>query len=201
MPPIPIKVVIVGDVGCGKSALVQTYTSTEHPVDHVNESPFSILTKVAGIGGDICSISMWDTSGDEEMDRLRPLSYAQADIFFLCFSIVQPESYESARAKWAREVEFHSPGTPIVLVGLMADLRSDASIKARLAERQLAPIQAEQGHVKPLCMLDARLYTFTKFSVSFRALRGNCKRVATSSVQHSLRVVLVMPLRRPSRLR
>jgi len=81
------------------------------------------------------------------MDRLRPLSYAQADIFFLCFSVIQPESYESVRRKWAREVEFHAPGTPTVLVGLMADLRLDESIRTRLAEKKLSPIMEEQGQV------------------------------------------------------
>mmetsp|Transcript_13774 Transcript_13774/g.16398 ORF Transcript_13774/g.16398 Transcript_13774/m.16398 type:complete len:257 (+) Transcript_13774:224-994(+) len=147
--PIPIKIVVVGDVGTGKTSLVQTYLSGEFPDDQIqdNLSPFTVLqSKVTGIQGEMCSISLWDTSSNEEMDRLRPLSYAQTDLFILCFSIVQPESYESIRAKWSREMNFHAHETPIVLMGLMSDLRSDESIKTRLADRQLAPIVEEQGH-------------------------------------------------------
>lgn len=145
--PIPIKVVLVGDNGTGKSSLAQTYSAGEFPDEQLNNlSPFTILdTKLTGIQGETCSVSLWDTASNEEMDRLRPLSYCQSDLFFLCFSIVQPESYESIRAKWAREIRFHARDTPIVLIGLMADLRSDETIKSRLAERQLAPIVTEQG--------------------------------------------------------
>jgi len=147
--PIPIKAVIVGDNGTGKSSLAHTYCDGEFPDDHVRDAaPFTVLkSKSTGIQGELCSICLWDTAADEDMDRLRPLCYAQTDVFFLCFSIVQPESYESIRAKWAREIAFHAHQTPTVLVGLMADLRSDESIAARLAERELAPIYPQQGEV------------------------------------------------------
>lgn len=147
--PIPIKAVIVGDNATGKSSLAQTYCDGEFPDDQVRDAaPFTVLnSKSTGIQGELCSLSLWDTAADEEMDRLRPLSYTQSDVFFLCFSIVQPESYESIRAKWAREIAFHAHQTPTVLIGLMADLRSDETLVARLAERELAPIYPQQGEV------------------------------------------------------
>ncbi len=37
---------------------------------------------------------------NQEYDRLRPLSYANANVFLLCFSIVNPVSYQNITAKW-----------------------------------------------------------------------------------------------------
>ena len=38
-------------------------------------------------------------SGQEDYDRLRPLSYPQTDVFLVCFSVVSPSSFENVREK------------------------------------------------------------------------------------------------------
>ena len=40
-------------------------------------------------------LNLFDTAGQEEYDRLRPLAYVDTDIFLLCFSVVNLESLEN----------------------------------------------------------------------------------------------------------
>jgi Ras-related C3 botulinum toxin substrate 1 len=89
-----------------------------------------------------------DTAGQEDYDRLRPLSYPQTDVFLLCFSIISPSSFENVSAKWYPEVSHHCPNTPILLVGTKLDLREDKETIERLREKGLAPITYEQGMAK-----------------------------------------------------
>ncbi|KAJ3195592.1 Rho GTPase protein rac1, partial [Entophlyctis luteolus] len=91
------------------------------------------------------NLVLWDTAGQEDYDRLRPLSYPQTDVFLICFSLVNPSSFENVKAKWYPEVSHHSPGSPVILVGTKLDLRDDREIVQRLAIHRMAPIQYQQG--------------------------------------------------------
>jgi GTPase SAR1 family protein len=51
------------------------------------------------VDGKIISLGLWDTAGQEDYDRLRPLSYPQTDVFLICFSLVSPPSYENVKTK------------------------------------------------------------------------------------------------------
>lgn len=51
------------------------------------------------IGGEPYTLGLFDTAGQEDYDRLRPLSYPQTDVFLICFSVVAPASFENVREK------------------------------------------------------------------------------------------------------
>ena len=44
-------------------------------------------------------LALWDTAGQEEYDRLRPLSYPETDLLFVCFAIDCPNSLENVLDK------------------------------------------------------------------------------------------------------
>lgn len=50
-------------------------------------------------------LALWDTAGQEDYDRLRPLSYPDTDVILMCFSIDSPDSLENIPEKWTPEVE------------------------------------------------------------------------------------------------
>ena len=49
-------------------------------------------------------LALWDTAGQEDYDRLRPLSYPDTDVILMCFSIDNPDSLENIPEKWTPEV-------------------------------------------------------------------------------------------------
>ena len=51
------------------------------------------------IAGEPFTLCLFDTAGQEDYDRLRPLSYPQTNVFLICFSVVFPESFENVKEK------------------------------------------------------------------------------------------------------
>ncbi len=71
-----------------------------------------------------------------DYDRLRPLSYPQTDVFLVCYSVVNPASFDNVRAKWSPEIKHNNPDTPVVLVGTKLDLRDDKHTIEKLLVRE-----------------------------------------------------------------
>ena len=66
------------------------------------------------------------------------------DVFLICFSLVNPASFENVRAKWYPEVRHHCNNVPIILVGTKLDLREDKETIEKLKDKRLAPITYPQ---------------------------------------------------------
>eukprot|EP00004_Rigifila_ramosa_P003187 TRINITY_DN13342_c0_g2_i1.p1 TRINITY_DN13342_c0_g2~~TRINITY_DN13342_c0_g2_i1.p1 ORF type:complete len:202 (-),score=38.04 TRINITY_DN13342_c0_g2_i1:116-700(-) len=140
-----VKCVVVGDGAVGKTCLLVSYTTNAFPTEYVPTVFDNMNTSVVGPGGRAISLGLWDTAGQEEYDRLRPLSYPMTDVFLVCFSVVGPASFENVRHRWTPEILHYAPKTPIVLVGTKVDLRDDAPTLASLRKRSLEPISEAQG--------------------------------------------------------
>jgi len=117
-----VKLVVVGDGAVGKTSLLISYATGEFPTEYL-PTVFENYTAQMKRESDVILLHLWDTAGQEDYDRLRPLSYPGADVVLLCFSTINQASYDAIREKWAPEVHHYIPNIPYILVGTKIDLR------------------------------------------------------------------------------
>ena len=119
-----VKIVTVGDGAVGKTSLLVTYSTENFPEKHV-PTVFDNFEDDIVIDGQSIKMELWDTAGQEDYDRLRPVCYKGCDAFIVCFSIVRPESLEHVKSKWIPEIHKFCNDAPYVLVGTKMDMRGD----------------------------------------------------------------------------
>lgn len=118
------KIVILGDGACGKTSLLNVFTRGYFPQVY-EPTVFENYVHDIFIDGQSVQLSLWDTAGQEEFDRLRSLSYSDTHCIMLCFSVDSSDSLENVQSKWVGEIADHCEGVKLVLVALKCDLRSN----------------------------------------------------------------------------
>ena len=119
-----IKCVVVGDSGVGKKLLLQSYV-TYHIPDYFPDGPTKPpYTLEVNIRDKLYTVNLFSTANAGI--RSRPLSYPDTHVFIVCFSVVNPESFENVK-KWILEIDQFCPNIPYLIVGTQTDLRSDAN--------------------------------------------------------------------------
>jgi len=139
-----IKLVVIGDGAVGKTCLLISYANNRFPEDYIPTVFDNYVVNITA-GDQNIELGLWDTAGQEEYDRLRPLSYANANVFLICFSVVNSTSFENVQAKWYPEVIHFCPDVPQILVGTKIDLRKDPDTIKKIEHSGQSLISFEQG--------------------------------------------------------
>ncbi|XP_032656627.1 rho-related GTP-binding protein RhoF isoform X2 [Chelonoidis abingdonii] len=148
-PPAPsgkkeLKIVIVGDGGCGKTSLLMVYAKGAFPETYA-PSVFEKYTTSITVGNKEVILNLYDTAGQEDYDRLRPLSYQNTNMVLICYDVMNPTSYDNVLIKWYPEVSHFCRGVPLILIGCKTDLRKDKEHLRKLMSSEQEPITYNQG--------------------------------------------------------
>jgi Ras family protein A len=117
------------------------------------------------VDGKHVELALWDTAGQEDYDRLRPLSYPDSHVILICFAVDSPDSLDNVQEKvrpfpvspappsfltmscwsqWISEVMHFCAGLPIILVGCKKDLRRDPRVIDELRKTSQRPVTPEE---------------------------------------------------------
>lgn len=117
-----LKIVAVGDGAVGKTSLLMVLKNEPFPERYV-PTIFENYTQDATLNGSPYKLHIWDTAGQDEYDRLRPLSYSGANAILLCFALDSKQSFANLSERWIGEVRHYCKDAKIILVGTKLDLR------------------------------------------------------------------------------
>jgi len=146
-----IKCVVVGDGAVGKTCLLISYTTNAFPGEYI-PTVFDNYNANVTVDGKSINLGLWDTAGQEDYDRLRPLSYPQTDVFLVCFSVISSSSLENVKTKWVSEIQHHAPNVHILLVGTQSHLRKDDATIKQLdtLQQQLVDVESARRMAKEI---------------------------------------------------
>ncbi|PTB62661.1 rho3 protein [Trichoderma citrinoviride] len=137
------KLVLLGDGASGKTSLLNVFTRGYFPTVY-EPTVFENYVHDIFVDNVHIELSLWDTAGQEEFDRLRSLSYDDTDLIVLCYSVDSKDSLENVESKWVGEIADNCPGVKLVLVALKCDLRQQED-----DEPEEAPADGNAQREKP----------------------------------------------------
>jgi len=138
-----VKLVVVGDGAVGKTSLLITYSKGEFPTEYLPTVFENYTAQIQSKDFGLVLLHLWDTAGQEDYDRLRPLSYPGTDIVLLCFSTISQSSCDAVKEKWAPEVHHYIPDVPKFLIGTKIDLREAKATDPNTGKYD--PVNPEKG--------------------------------------------------------
>ncbi|WEW55083.1 Rho GTPase [Emydomyces testavorans] len=132
------KLVIIGDGACGKTSLLSVFTLGYFPTV---PTVFENYVTDCRVDGRSVQLALWDTAGQEDYERLRPLAYSKAHVLLIAFAVDTPDSLEN----WIQEANERCPNVPIILVGLKKDLRDDPLAIEEMRKKSLRFVSSRDG--------------------------------------------------------
>jgi len=139
-----IKCVVVGDGAVGKTCLLISYTTNQFPGDYI-PTVFENYSNNLMFENQYYKLELWDTAGQEEFEKIRPLSYPKTNVVLICFSVVNTASLSNVKNKWIPEIKQYCPNAKILLIGTKVDLRDNAEVVEKLKQNGQMPTSTPEG--------------------------------------------------------
>ena len=101
--PIPVKVILVGDSGVGKTSMISRYLNQFS--DHIDSTvTTSYYNKKEIIDNYDLNFQIWDTVGQEQYRSLNSLFFKDAQICLMVYDITKKETFRSIKDYWYESI-------------------------------------------------------------------------------------------------
>ena len=141
MTEILLKLIVLGESGVGKTAILQQYINNVFTEDHKSTIGADFFTKKIDIGKNLITLQIWDTAGQERFKSLGKAFYRGANACILVFDITSKQSFEKIE-EWKKQFESinninneyndssssTSTSYPYLLLGNKSDLENNREI-------------------------------------------------------------------------
>ena len=134
-----IKIVILGDSGVGKTSLLSQYVHQKAANNTKPTIGADFSKKEIQVDGQVVTLQIWDTAGQEKFQSLGFAFYRGADCCALTYDLTNPASFD-ALDKW-KDGFIQNAGPddvktfPFVLLGNKVDRVDDRKVAAERAQK------------------------------------------------------------------
>ncbi|EEF45967.1 protein with unknown function [Ricinus communis] len=137
---INAKLVLLGDVGAGKSSLVLRFVKGQFVEFQESTIGAAFFSQTLAVNDATVKFEIWDTAGQERYHSLAPMYYRGAAAAIIVYDITNQASFERAK-KWVQELQAQgNPNMVMALAGNKADL-----LDARKVATEEAQVYAQEN--------------------------------------------------------
>jgi len=129
--PIPVKVVLLGESGVGKTSIISQFTANKFNPRCPTSVSAQFISKIIKFPQYKKSIKfdIWDTVGQEKYRSLAKIFYKDALIIIFVYDITTEFSFTAIKDFWFKETNENADNEPILaLVANKVDLYKDEKI-------------------------------------------------------------------------
>ncbi|KAJ1631299.1 P-loop containing nucleoside triphosphate hydrolase protein [Pavlovales sp. CCMP2436] len=142
MDAIDLKLVLLGNPGVGKTAIVCRYLYGSFGETTSTIGASFALKRIAATGGGTCNVGIWDTAGQERFDALSSFYCRGARAALVVYDSTDRASFD-ALPKWLKKVHSEAePGCHVCLVASKADLVQGGGARV-VSETEMAALVAK----------------------------------------------------------
>jgi len=133
-----LKIIILGDSGVGKTALLHNYIHQEFIQEHKATIGADFVTKEITIEDKNVTLQIWDTAGQERFQSLGAAFYRGADACIIVYDITNAQSFKNVEmwhSNFIEQANADKKNFPFLLCGNKADLNAQRAVATNDASK------------------------------------------------------------------
>jgi len=134
-----VKIIIIGESGVGKTALLHHYVTGNFLQEHKSTIGADFHTSELNIESKTITLQIWDTAGQERFQSLGNAFYRGADACILVYDITDQKSFEQIedwKQKFVNQANIENEREyPFLLLGNKSDMSQNRAVSQQQGEQ------------------------------------------------------------------